>query len=58
MGHSRPSTTLDVYSHEFERARLGRGVDMVEAIEAARQAVRGTCASAPVRRLRQAAPGR
>jgi integrase len=35
MGHSRPSTTLDTYSHEFHQHRLGTGVRMVDAITTA-----------------------
>ena len=56
MGHSRPSTTLDVYSHEYAAHRLRWGVDMVESITAARRGVRNTCATTPPRRLCQAAP--
>lgn len=57
MGHSRPSTTLDSYSHEFHQHRLGTGVVMVDAIEKARRGVRKMYAPASVKRLRQSAPG-
>jgi integrase len=57
MGHSRPSTSLDTYSHEFHQHRLGTGVVMVDAIEQARRGVRKSCAPASVKRLRQSAPG-
>jgi integrase len=57
MGHSRPSTTLDTYSHEFHAHQLGTGVLMVDAIENARQGVRKLCAPSSVKRLRQSAPG-
>ena len=57
MGHSRPSTTLDTYSHEFHAHRLGTGVVMVDAIETARRGVLKTCSPASVKRLRQFAPG-
>ena len=54
MGHSRSSTTLDTYTHEFHQHRLGTGVVMVDAITTAR-AIVGRPVAAP-RRLRQPAP--
>jgi integrase len=57
MGHSRPSTTLDTYSHVYAEARLQKAVEMVDAIEQARRGVLKTCSPAPVKRLRQSAPG-
>ena len=56
MDHSRPSTTLDTYSHEFHQHQLDTGVKMVDAIEEARQGVLKTCSPAPVKRLRQSTP--
>ena len=36
LGHSTPMLTLGTYSHLFDEAQLGRGVEMVAAISAAR----------------------
>jgi integrase len=56
MGHSRPSTTLDTYSHVYAAARLQKAVEMVDAIEQARRGVPKMYPSGQVRRLRQSAP--
>jgi integrase len=57
MGHSSAQTTLEHYAHAFEVARHGTATKMVDAVTAARRAVRKTCADTEPRRLRQAAPG-
>jgi integrase len=58
VGHSSgASMTLDKYAHALHEAQLATAVSMVDAIMDARRRVRIPCATEPVRRLRQAAPG-
>ncbi len=61
LGHSSATTTLNHYAHVFDEARLGTGVQFVDAIRAARTELERSgvwpeCVSRPVRTLRRALP--